>query len=574
MSQPTLDPITTEVIGSLLMSVSEEMGATLIKTAYSPNIKERADCSTCVFDGRGQVIAQAQRIPIHLGSMLGTVEEIIRLHPVETIQPGDMFLANDPYTGGGTHLPDLNLVAPVFDGDEIIAYVANIAHHSDVGGMVAGSEAADCRDIFQEGLRIPPVRIYRAGELVEDILNLILLNTRTPRDRLGDIRAQFASNRVGVRGIADICAKYGRSTLLAHMDALLDYAERRARAGFAKIPDGVYPAEDWLDSDGIGSDPVRVSATVTVGGDRLHLDFTGTGPQLPTGRNVPTKALLATAYCVLKSLIDPGLPSNGGFYRAVELTAPEGSLVNPRPPAAVGVRSLTCAVLGDVIVAALANAMPERALAGSGPHHQILPSGTDPRTGEFFVDYETFAGSYGARPYKDGFDAVRIHASGASNLPVECLEHTFPLRIERYELRPDSGGAGRFRGGLSVRRDYRILANDATVALSAERQRVAARGIQGGQPGIVGRYVLNPDQPTEQVLSSTVAAFPLANGDVLSIQTPGGGGCGAAFERDPQLVLRDVREERVSPEVATKVYGVAIVGEEVDEYATKRLRGQ
>lgn len=574
MSNARLDPITTEVIGSLLLSVSEEMAATLIKTAYSPNVKQRADCSTCVFDPHGRVLAQAQRSPIHLGSMLGTVEEIIKRHPIATIHPGDMFLANDPYTGGGTHLPDLNLIAPVFDDGAIVAYVANIAHHADIGGMVAGSEAADCRNIFQEGLRIPPVRIYRAGELVEDILNLILLNTRTPRERLGDIRAQFASNRVGIRGMLDICAKYRRDVLFAHMGALLDYSERRVRAGIARIPDGVYEAEDWLDSDGIGTEPVRVAVKVTVAGDRLHLDFTGTSPQVPTGRNVPTKALLATVYTILKSLIDPGLPTNGGYHRAIEVTAPEGSLVNPRPPAAVSVRGITCSVLGDAVFSALSQAIPERALAGCGPHSFILPSGIDPRTGEFFVDYESFAGSYGARPYIDGFDAVRVHSAGSQNLPIECAERDFPLRVERYELRSNSGGPGRFRGGLSVRRDYRFLADGLMVAFSAERHRVAAPGIQGGQPGALGRYVLHPGEADEQVLPPTVASLPVSFGDILSIQTAAGGGCGDPLERDPELVLHDVREARITSDVAENVYGVVISDGVVDAKATRRLRSQ
>jgi N-methylhydantoinase B len=556
--QTRLDPVTTEVIGSLVMAVAEEMGATLIKTGYSPNIKERADCSTAIFDASGQVIAQAPRIPIHLGSMLGTVAEIVKRHPLHTLRPGDVIVANDPYNGGGSHLPDLNFISPVFDGDVLYAFVANLAHHSDIGGMVAGSECADCRTIFQEGLRIPPVKLVRAGVLDEDLLNLFLLNTRTPRDRLGDFRAQLAANRVGVRGLEEIRAKYGRETLLAHMAELVDYAERRIRSAIAALPDGTYVCEDMIDSDGVEGRPVRVRVALTVRGDQLDLDFAGTDPQVGSARNVPYNALAATVYCVVKCLLDPGLPSNAGYFRAITIRAPEGSLVNPRPPAAVGVRSLSCAIIGDVVAGALSQAMPERALAFSGPHAQILPSGLDPRTGEFFVDYETFAGAYGARPYKDGLDAVRIHASGASNLPVECLEHSFPLRVERYELRQDSGGAGTFRGGLSVRRDYRILADEATVALSGERQVRAAGGLHGGRPGALGRYILNPGTPDEKVLPSTIAAYPLRRGDLLVVLTPGGGGWGDPRARDLALIARDLREERISRAAAEREYGVVI----------------
>lgn len=568
-----LDPVTTEVIGSLVMAVAEEMGATLIKTAYSPNIKERADCSTAIFDAAGQVIAQAPRIPIHLGSMLGTVEEIVKRHPLDSLRPGDVIIANDPYNGGGSHLPDINFISPVFDGDTLYAFVANLAHHSDVGGMVAGSESADCRNIYQEGIRIPPVKLVRAGVLDEDILNLMLLNTRTPRDRLGDFRAQLAANRVGVRGLEEVRAKYGRQTLLAHMAELLDYAERRIRSAIAALPDGTYVCEDVLDSDGVADRPVRIRVALTVRGDQLDFDFAGTDPQVGSARNVPLNALAATIYCVVKCLLDPSLPSNAGYFRAITIRAPEGSLVNPRPPAAVGVRALSCAIVGDCVAGALSQAMPERALAFSGPHQQILPSGIDPRTGDFFVDYETFAGSYGARPYKDGLDAVRIHASGASNLPVECLEHSFPLRVERYELRQDSGGAGTFRGGLSVRRAYRILADEVTIALSGERQKRAAAGLAGGLPGALGAYVLNPGTPDEKVLPSTIAHYPLRRGDLFVVETPAGGGWGDPRARSLDLLERDLREERISRAAAERDYG-AVFGPDgrLDRAATEAAR--
>lgn len=551
-----LDPITVQVIGSLVLSISEEMGATLMKTAYSPNIKERADRSTAIFDPRGQVIAQAQLIPMHLGSMIGAVDELIKRHPAHTMKPGDMFMANDPYSGGGHHLPDLNLIAPVFFQDGLVAYVASLGHHSDVGGMVAGSEAADCKEIYQEGLRLPPVRLVRAGEVDEDIMNIILLNTRTPRDRLGDIRAQIAANRVGIRGVLEVYERYGKEMVAAAMEEQLSYGEKRIRSSIEKIPDGVYEAVDYLDNDGFTECPVKIQLAMTIEGDRLKLDFTGTDPQMPSSRNVPIGALKATVFTVIKSMLDPGLPANGGYYRAIEVIAPPGCLLNPQHPAAVGQRALSCIVAGDTVVSALSQAMPAGAMASSGPHHHIIPSGANPRTGEFFVDYETFAGAYGARAYHDGLDGVRVHASGAANLPVESLEINFPLRVERYELIQDSGGAGKFRGGLSIRRDYRILAGGVTTVVCGERQRQVAKGLEGGRPGRGGRFLLNPGTPREKMLPSTASDYPLGRDDLLRIETPGGGGYGDPRQRDQTSVRRDLEEGRISPQAGRDEYGL------------------
>lgn len=540
-----IDPVTTQVIANRLLGISEEMGVTLIRASYSPNVKERGDCSTAVFNSRGQVIAQAQRVPMHLGSMLGAVQGLIG----RAVDPGDMFLVNDPYSGGGQHLPDLNVVAPVFRDGRLVGFVANIAHHADVGGMLPGSEAASCRTIFQEGLRIPPVRIIRGGELSQDILDIVLLNTRTPRERLGDLRAQFAANKVGIDGYLAVCDKYGVELVAEAVDEYLAYTARRFRNAIAHLPEGTYSAEDWLDQDEEGSAPVPLRLVLTMRGAKLRFDFSGTGPQLVTSRNVPLGALHATVYTVCKNLLDPDLPPNSGYYDSIEIVAPPGSLVNPLPPAAVGVRALTCAVVGDTVAAALSSAIPDKALAGCGPHHQILIAGRAAENGDFYVDYETFAGASGARPYHDGTDAVRIHASGSSNLPVESLEHAYPVRVECYELRADSGGAGRFRGGMGVRRDYRVLA-PATISVSAERQRVAPRGLEGGHDGATGEFHVNGT-----LLPSAAAEHPLQTGDVVTILTPGGGGHGSPLQRDREAVVRDVREDRVSLERARMHYG-------------------
>jgi len=538
-----VDPIRAEVVARHLLASAEEMAATLMRTAFSPNIKERADCSTAIFDATGQVVALAQRVPIHLGSMVGAVDEIRARYKLDDIRPGDMFVANDPYNGGGSHLPDINVIAPVFGDGRIVAYVANIAHHADVGGMVPGSEAAVCKTIYQEGLRIPPVRIMREGEVNRDVVEMILLNSRTPRERDGDLKAQFAANVVGIRAVTALMQRYGIAQSETTMAAYLDFTERRFRAAIARLPRGTYIAEDFLDGDSEG-ERTRIRLALTVREGQLEFDFDGSGTQVQSARNIPYRALLATVYTVAKSLLDPDVPANAGYYRTLDIRGPAGSVVGPTPPAAVGARSISCGVLGDVVAAALSQAMPEAALAPSGPHHLIVLSGTDPRSGEYFVDYETVAGGMGARPYRDGVDAVRVHASGASNLPVEALEHAYPFRIERYALWDGSGGEGKNRGGMGVIRDYRILADDVTVSLSSERQHVAAAGMQSGGPGELGQFVFNPGQPDERKLPAAAADIALPRASVLRIATPGGGGFGAAIERDPAAIERDRREGR------------------------------
>ncbi len=544
MSAKSVDSITAEVVSRHLLSISEEMAATLIRTSFSPNIKERADCSTAVFDAKGRVIAQAQRVPIHLGSMIGAVLAVTARFSVDEIAPGDMFVANDPYSGGGSHLPDINIIAPVFWDGRIVAYVANIAHHADVGGMVPGSEAAVCRSIFQEGLRIPPVRIMRGGEINRDVFDIILLNSRTADERSGDLRAQFASNVTGIRAVEGLFARYGEATEPA-IEAYVDFTRRRFAAAIGRIKPGVYRVEDFLDGDAPG-ETARIALKLTIEGDRMELDFAGSAAQLSWARNIPNQALIATVYTVAKSLLDPDVPANAGYFDTITITTPQGSVVQPVAPAPVGCRSISAGVLGDVIALALSQAMPERAIAGSGPHHLAVFAGPDPRNAGYFVNYETIAGGMGARPNRDGIDAVRVHASGAANLPVEALEHAYPLRIERYAIRDGSGGPGQHRGGAGVIREYRALAEGITVSLSAERQNVPAPGLAGGVHGALGVFVLDPGTPRERILNSAEADVALPPDSVLSILTPGGGGYGPPERRPSALMDKDVREDRVT----------------------------
>ncbi|MGZ8203030.1 MAG: hydantoinase B/oxoprolinase family protein [Burkholderiales bacterium] len=548
-----VDPIQAEVVARFLLATAEEMGATLMRTAFSPNIKERADCSTAIFDRAGQVIALAQRVPIHLGSMVGAVDEILKRFPESEIRPGDMFIANDPYNGGGTHLPDINVIAPVFLGKRIAAYVANIAHHADVGGMVPGSEAAVCQSIYQEGIRIPPVRIMQGGKVNRDVFDLILLNSRTPEERVGDLHAQFAANTVGARSVLSLFDRYGERETQATIAAYLEFTEKRFRAAIEKLPAGRYEAEDYLDGNDETS-VARIRLALSVGRGRLDFDFAGSDPQLACARNIPYRALLATVYTVAKSLLDPEVPANAGYYRTLRITAPPGSVVGPVPPAAIGCRSISASVLGDVIAAALSQALPHKALAGSGPHHLYVLSGTDPRTGVYFVDYETLAGGMGARANRDGVDGVRVHASGSSNLPIEALEHAYPFRVERYALWEGSGGPGKYRGGMGVLRDYRVLGDDIVVSLSSERQHVAASGASGGAPGTLGEFIMNPGTEQARKLPAAAADVKLPRGSVLRICTPSGAGYGEPRERDAAAIERDLREERVSEAAARSVY--------------------
>ncbi|MEM9681882.1 MAG: hydantoinase B/oxoprolinase family protein [Pseudomonadota bacterium] len=548
-----IDPVTVEVVSRHVLAAAEEMGVVLMRTAFSPNIKERHDCSTAVFDAVGEVVAQAQHVPIHLGSMIGAIEAVRARVDDADMRPGDMFVANDPYNGGGSHLPDLNVVAPVFHDGRIAAFVANIAHHADVGGMVPGSEAAICESIFQEGLRLPPVRLVREGCPNRDIIEVICLNSRTPEERKGDLNAQIAANRIGVRAISRLIDRYGVATYEAALESYLDYSERRMRAALGRLEPGTYGGRESLSGD--GDEPVRILCTATVGQDRLILDFDGTDRQITSARNVPMQALSATVYTVMKAFLDPDAPANGGAFRVVEIRAPEGSVVNPTPPAPVGARSISCGVVDGAIVAALSAAMPQRRMAASGPHHLLLAAGTDPRTGRYFVNYETVAGALGARASQDGMDAVRTLSSGSANLPVEALEHAYPLRVEQYALRIGSGGAGRYRGGDGMVRDYRVLTDDLTVSLTGERQTNPAEGIEGGKDGATGAFLLDPDTKNERRLPAAVREERLAQGTVLRIATPGGGGFGPSGARSRERIARDVREERLAAGTAASVYG-------------------
>jgi N-methylhydantoinase B len=535
-----MDRITLEVIGATLLSIAEEMGEALIKASYSSNIKERQDCSTAIFNMRGEVIAQAEHIPMHLGSLIMIVGEILVRYPTDRLRDGDVFIGNDPYTGGSTHLPDITVASSVFYEGVPIGFVANIAHHADGSGR-------ETRTIYDEGLRIPPIRVVDNGVLREDLMELLLLNFRLPRERRGDFRAQFAANRIGAARLGELLVRHGRRTCEAAMDELLAYGERKIRTALAAIPDGVYTFEDCMDDDGAGGPPVPIAVRITLAGEEMVLDFAGTGNQVAGDINVVYLALVATVYYALKALLDPSIPANGGFYRAIRVLAPAGSIVNANPPAPVAWRTQTCQRIADVIFGALAPALPGRVIAATnGANSAWVFSGVDPHNGRYYVYLETIGGGSGARAAKDGLDGVQVHVTNTSNLPVECLEMEYPLLVEEYSLVEDSGGPGRFRGGLGLRRTIRVLAGEATFLGTLDRALVAPWGLFGGGPGGRGALILRPDGAEPRRLGSKVAGLQLARGDTVTIVTPGAGGYGPPAEREQARVAQDVREGKIS----------------------------
>ncbi|MSQ40672.1 MAG: hydantoinase B/oxoprolinase family protein [Dehalococcoidia bacterium] len=520
-----VDPISLQVFRNLFASVAEEMGVVLGRTAYSANIKERLDYSCALFDPQGRMVAQAAHIPVHLGSMPASVHAALERF---TLSSGDVVILNDPYMGG-THLPDITLVAPVFAptpaGRVLVGFVANRGHHADIGGMTPGSLPLST-DLFQEGLIIPPLKLVRRGRINQEVVELLCRNSRTPDDRRGDLAAQLAAYRVGERRLQEIVARYGWEETQAHMAAILDYSERLTRAAIGGIPDGVYTARDFLDDDGLTGQPLLIQVAVRVRGEEMEVDFTGTAPQTPGCVNAPFAVTLSAVMYTVLCIAGEQAPPNEGVMRSIRVDAPVGCLINPTPPHAVaGGNVETSQRIVDVLFAALAQALPHRIPAASqGTMNNVLVGGHDPLRDKGFAYYETIGGGMGARPGKDGLSGVHTHMTNTMNTPIEALELQFPMRIRRYTLRRGSGGGGRRRGGDGIVRDMEFLA-PATVTILSERRKSVPYGLQGGQPGESGENVLYKGGVEEVPLSAKVT-FEAEAGDVLSIRTPGGGGWG------------------------------------------------
>ncbi len=535
------DPVELEIFKNLFHSIAEEMGAALRRTAFSPNIKERRDYSCAVFDGAGEVIAMGDHMPVHLGSMPMSVRSAIA---TREMAPGDVVMLNDPFRGG-THLPDITLVAPVYvrSGrsrprrvrNRPDFYVASRAHHADVGGAYAGSMGL-CREIYQEGLRIPPVRIMRAGVMDRDVLALLLNNVRTPEEREGDLGAQIAACHTGAERLTEVCARYGIDRTQGAARELLAYSEELMRAFLQRVPPGTYRAEDFLDSDGIRGKPVKIAVTVSVGPGKVRgrvprqpavtVDFTGSDPQVEGSVNAVEAITYSACFYVFRCLLAEDVPATAGLMRPIQVIAPEGTIVNARPPAAVaGGNVETSQRIVDVLLRALAQAVPDRIpAAASGTMNNLTIGGIDPRTGEPFAYYETIAGGMGARPTKPGVSGVHTHMTNSLNTPAEALEYAYPLRVRRYSLRANSGGAGKHRGGHGIVREIEVLA-ECEVTLLSDRHTRGPWGLAGGETGSPGKAcVIRSNGSVEEMPGKF--STRLGKGERIRIESPGGGGWG------------------------------------------------
>jgi N-methylhydantoinase B len=568
-----VDPVTLGVIWGALQSIAVEVGTTVHRTAYSEQAREGQDFSVAVFEADGQMVAQGPYSPGHMGAMSAAVRNALAAHPVETLRPGDAILLNDPLLGSG-HFPDFFITQPAFHAGRLIGFVVNIVHHTDVGGSRPGSQGVEgIFDYFQEGLRIPPTKVWAEYQEQAGVVGIIAANTRTPDKVLGDLRAQRSALRVGELRLVELVQRYGHDTLAAAMREIVGRSEASMRAAIREIPDGVYAFEDFLDDFGPGTDPLRVAVTVTVAGDGIVIDYAGSSPQTPSGMNSYINYTRSYSYAAIKCLTDPLGPMNEGALRPVTVTAPEGCFLNPRPPAGGGPRAIICYRTFEAVLGALAPALPERVAAAASHFANPTFGGWDRARGRRFVAYELVLSGTGARATKDGCEGMSW-AFNASNIPVEAQEAAQPIVVERFGFVPDSAGAGTFRGGCGIRRDLRFLADDGKLTNLSERQRFEPYGIFGGRPGRLARTVINPGPDETPVHGKQSREF--AYGDVISFQQSGAGGYGDPFARDPARVLDDVLDEYVSIGAAREQYGVVIAGEglglRVDEAATRALR--
>ena len=510
-----LDPVTLSVLASALSGIAEEMGAVLVRGAYSSNIKERRDCSAALFDRAGRMVAQAEHIPVHLGAMPESVAAVMEHDP----EPGDVWILNDPYRGG-THLPDITAVAPVALEGEVAGFSVTRAHHSDVGGMSPGSMPADSRDIWQEGIVIPPLRLVHDGAVDASLLELLLANVRTPDVRRGDLRAQIAANRVAEQRVVDLVERRGRDVVEAAFSEVLAYTERRTREAIGRIPDGTYRAEGEIEGDGATDDDLPLKVAITVDGDALTIDFQGTSAQTAGNVNCPLAVTRSACYFALRVLLPDDVPANAGAYAPLTIAASEGSLVNARSPAAVVAGNVeTSQRIADTVLLALSEAV-ELPAQGQGTMNNLIMGGAG------WTYYETIGGGQGASRNGDGPSGVHVGMSNTLNTPVEALELEYPLRVERYELDYESGGAGEHRGGDGIVRSVRVLA-PASLSLLTDRRRHAPKGIDGGEDGKPGANLLNDDELPPK------AGRELSEGDVVTVRTPGGGGAGRASSQPP-----------------------------------------
>jgi N-methylhydantoinase B len=552
-----IDPITVEIIANGLRSISDETFIALMKSAYSTNIKERRDHSTAICDAGGRLITQAEAsLPIHIASMTGLMQKLITEF-AGNVREGDIFIANDPHVAGGTHLPDINMAAPVFQRGKLVGFICNIAHHADVGGMVPGSMAGGMSEIYQEGLRLPVVKLFHGGKLQEDLLKLILLNVRVPQERRGDYFAQVAACRLGERRLHEIFDAYKTEIMLAAFDQIVERTTKRMKAAVATIPPGSYSFSDVMDDDGMGTRDIPIKVRIDVTDGHIRFDFTGTSEQVTGNINVTINATQAAVCYTLKALLDPDMPNNQGMLDLPEIVAEPGSLLNAIFPAPVAARANTCQRIVDVIIGALATALPAQVVgAANGANTTAVFSGIDPRTKAHYVYLETLGGGFGGRAEKDGTDGVQVHITNTSNLPVESIEMEYPLLVESYGLIDDSGGPGRFRGGMGLRRAIRPVDHACMFSGAIERSTHRPWGIFGGGEGASGHFLHVVAGGSQQTLTTKPSGIQVRKGETIVIESPGAGGYGPPSERSTEALGTDRKSGKFTEDYIERWYGV------------------
>jgi len=566
------DPIKLELVKNAVGSVVDEMVLTVVRVAYSSIMKDTMDISSAFCDNRGRLIAQGLSLPLHLGSIPDAMDAVIAEYG-DTLSPGDIVVLNDPYQGG-MHLPDIFMFQPIFVQEHLLGYAVMVAHHNDMGGRVPGSSAADSTEIFQEGLQIPILKLYERNVLNTTLIKILERNVRVPRTVIGDLRAQEAACRIADRGMRELANKYGVQELESYFEALLDYSERESRRVISAIPDGQYHYVDHLDDDGIGLEPVRVQVCLRISGDSLTADLTGSSDEVRGAINSTLSFAKSAVYFAIRSIMDSDAPNNAGFMRPIEVIAPKGCIFNPNRPRAVAARGVTGFRLIDAAMGALAIAIPDRPRApgeGGTTSYSIAATKSD---GSMVLFREAIMGAWGAGQEREGIDGVANPAANISNAPIEVVENSAPVIVERYELVNDSGGAGQWRGGMSVLRQLRFTGRHATFQLRSDRRRFPPFGLHGGKAGAPSNNLLFADNQWTQM--PTKFTTQLLEGQVFRHTTAGGGGFGDPLNRDPERVLEDVRQGRVTAAGASQAYGVVIDMAlwRVDAQATETLRQQ
>jgi len=567
------DGIRLELVKNAFAAIADEMAVTVVRTARSYVIKEAMDFSTGLMDSEGALIAQGLCLPVHMGSFPPTMQAVLDEFGRQ-LAPGDIYVLNDPYVGRGIHLPDIFVFQPIFCDAQLLGFATAIGHQTDIGGRVAGGNACDNTEIFQEGLRIPPLKLFDRGTPNETLFKLLNLNVRIPEKVFGDVMATVAACRRGERGVLELSARYGTDTIVRDMRDLQDYSEKITRAELGEFPDGEWEFEDYIDNDGFDPAPIRILVKLTKVGTDLHVDFSGTSGQVKGSINMPISLTHSCVYACVRSVLDPSIPTNSGFMRPIHVHAQPGTIVNPTCPAPVAARGLTAMRTTEAIWGALAQMLPHKVFAcGVQGDLGVTIAGYRPGAHPF-VHLEFLFGTWGGRPTKDGIDGLSSLAVNYSNSPIEVIEAEQPIRINRYSFRADSGGPGKHRGGLGMEREYQLVdVDEAVLQVRSDRQQFRPYGLQGGLPGATAANVLNPGGPGEENLPGKFM-MTFKRGDSYRSVLAGGGGWGDPLDRDPEAVLDDVRNEKVSPESAQRDYGVVLnrAPLAVDHAATRELR--